>query len=157
MTKTTSYIPAPRESVWDFVTTPEGINHELMPVIRMTVPAGLRRLGTAHIGGGQSLGRSWILALGLIPIDYDAIFVAELDPGHRFLETSTMLSMRVWRHERTLKDWGEGCSVTDDVSFELRAPLAGIPGLTYVIRSLIRRIFAHRHRRLYDHFSRKNG
>ena len=143
--------------MWDFITSPEGINRELMPVLRMTVPRGLRRLGTADITGGERLGKSWLLAFGLIPFDYDDIFVAEIQPGHRFLETSTMLSMRAWRHERVLEDWGEDCSVTDDVSFELRTPLALIPGLNHLVGEFVRRIFAHRHRRLYEHFQRRVG
>lgn len=152
MIKTTSYVPAPRETVWDFVTSPEGINYELMPVVRMTVPRGLRRLGAADIREGERLGRSWILALGLIPFDYDDIFIAELEPGYRFLETSRMLSMCSWRHERTLADWGTGCKITDEVSFELRAPLARVPGSNRFVRGLVGRVFAHRHRRLYGHF-----
>ena len=33
-----SEVPAPVEKVWQRVTSPEGINHELGPFLKMTMP-----------------------------------------------------------------------------------------------------------------------
>ena len=50
---------------------------------------------------GERLFRSWILLFGVLPIDYDDITLVSIEPGRGFHERSSMLSMRVWEHERT--------------------------------------------------------
>jgi hypothetical protein len=135
------------------VVTPEGINDELRPWMRMTVPRRLRGKTIDDVEPGQRLGRSWLLLFGLIPFDYDDLGLAELGPGHRFLERSTMLSMRSWQHERTVVPVdATACEVTDRVTFEPRRPLAIVPGSAMMTRALLTRVFAHRHRRLARHF-----
>lgn len=136
------------------MVSPGGINHELGPWIRMTMPRGLRHKTIDDVKPGQQLGRSWLLLFGVIPFDYDDLGLAELEPGRRFLERSTMLSMRRWEHERSVTPAGDGaCEVTDRVAFELRRGLARLPGLERPVRALIARVFEHRHRRLTAHFS----
>jgi hypothetical protein len=140
--------------VWRRAVTPEGINHELRPWMRMTVPRKLRGRTIDDVEPGQRLGRSWLLLFGLIPFDYDELGLAELGPGFRFLERSTMLSMRRWEHERTVQPGSEGtCEVTDRIAFELRRPLALLPGLPSLVRALLARLFAHRHRQLVRYFA----
>jgi hypothetical protein len=136
------------------VVTPEGINYELRPWMRMTVPPPLRGKTIDDVGPGQRLGRSWLLLFGVIPFEYDDPGLAELGPGFRFLERSSMLSMRRWEHERTVLPAGEDASeVTDRVSYELRRPLAVVPGLAAGVRAVLRRLFTHRHRRLARYFA----
>jgi hypothetical protein len=135
--------------VWARAVSPEGINDELRPWIRMTMPASLRGKTIDDVEAGQPLGRSWLLLFGVIPFDYDELALAELEPGRRFLERSTMLSMRRWEHERTVEPRGKGaCEITDRIAFELRRPLALVPGLPGAVRAILTRLFAHRHRRL---------
>ena len=70
----------------------------------------------------MELGRSWILLGGLLPVDYDDLKLAELEPGRRFLERSRTLTFSVWQHERIVEPEGEGrCRVTDRLGFELQA------------------------------------
>lgn len=133
--------------------TLEGINHELGPWIRMTMPRALRGKTIADIDPPARPGRSWLLLGGVIPFDYDDLGIVELGPGRRFLERSTMLSMRTWEHERTVEPAGEACEVTDRVAFELRRPLVWIPGSERLARAMVTRTFAHRHRRLAEHFA----
>lgn len=148
---TTSAIPASADAVWARAVRLEGINHELGPWMRMTMPRGLRGKTIADIEPPARPGRSWLLFLGLIPFDYDDLGIVELGPGHRFLERSTMLSMRTWEHERTVTGLGEGaCEVTDRVAGELRRPLAWAPGADRAVGALLGRVFARRHRRLCD-------
>jgi hypothetical protein len=128
--------------------TPEGINDELRPLLRMTMPASLRGRTISEVPLGEPLGRSWILLFGLLPVDYDDLRLAERGPGFRFLERSTMLSMSFWEHERTVAPGAAGCEVTDRLTFRLRGPLAGIPGSARLARAIVARLFAHRHRRL---------
>jgi ligand-binding SRPBCC domain-containing protein len=138
-----SRLDADADAVWDRVTTPQGINDEMRPIMRMTVPPGVERLDPESVELGRPIGRSWVLLFGLVPFDYDDITVIGLDPGRRFLERSSMLSQRVWEHERTLEREGAGCLITDRVRWEPRLGLPGGP-----LRPLIGFFFHHRHRRL---------
>jgi hypothetical protein len=98
---------------------------------------------------GEVAGRSWILLLGLLPVEYDDLRLVELDPGRRFLERSSMLTLRPWQHERIVEPVGDdSCRVTDRLSFELRTPLRSIPGAGRLAGGLVTALFAHRHRRL---------
>lgn len=144
---------APADAVWRRCTTPEGINDELWPVMRMTVPATMRGRSIADVAPGQHLGRSWFLLGGVVPFEYDDITIAELNPGRRFLERSTMLSLRRWLHERTVDQQGDGCLLTDRVAFELRAPLRFVPGVDRLLRATLDWLFGHRHRRLAAHLA----
>jgi hypothetical protein len=122
-------VPAPADVVWERATSPEGINHELSPILRMTMPRGLSDATIDDVVVGEPLGRAWILLFGFLPVDYDDLSLVELEPGHRFLERSSMLSMRVWQHERRVaQPEGDTRRVTDRLSFEPRRPLAWIPG-----------------------------
>jgi ligand-binding SRPBCC domain-containing protein len=145
----TTEVPAPAPAVWARVTSVEGVNDELRPWLRMTVPRGARDLSLEDVELGRAVGRSWVLALGVLPFDYDEITLVERGPGMRFLERSPMGSMRLWQHERVVEPRGEGsCTVTDRLTFEPR-----IPGATRLARGLVERIFAHRHRRLRRRFA----
>jgi ligand-binding SRPBCC domain-containing protein len=120
---TSSLLHASGEQVWERVATADAINDELWPLMRMTAPRRLRKQGLSGVVTGERICRSWVLLLGLLPIDYDDIVLVELDPPNGFLERSTMLSQREWRHERRLEDSPEGCMLTDRVSYEPRLPL----------------------------------
>jgi ligand-binding SRPBCC domain-containing protein len=144
-----SLVAAPADEVWARAVTPEGINHELSPMLRMTMPRSLRGMTIDDAPLGERLGRSWILLFGLIPVDWDDLCLAELEPGRRFLERSTMLSMRSWQHERIVEPGRVGqTTVRDRLTFELRRPLAWIPGSHRFAAAVVRRLFRHRHRRL---------
>jgi hypothetical protein len=146
----TTELPAPAADVWARVTSMGGVNHELRPWMRMTVPRAARGLTLDTVELNRPVGRSWVLALGVIPFDYDKVTLVERGPGLRFLERSPMGSMRLWQHERVVEPRGDGaCAITDRLTFEPR-----VPGSTRLVRGLIERIFAHRHRRLLSWFSR---
>jgi len=134
--------------VWERVITPAGINAELMPIVRMTLPRGIERLDPEWLPLGQPIGRSWILLFGVLPIDYDDVTLVRLDPGRGFLERSPMLSQRRWEHERTIEPTGDSsCRLTDRVAFEPRLPVP--PRL---LRPIFKMVFRHRHRRLRRRF-----
>jgi hypothetical protein len=143
-----STLPLSAAAVWQHVTTPQGINGELFPWLRMTVPAVLRGKSIDQLPLGRRLGRSWFLALGIFPVDFDDITLAEVGPGFRFKETSRMLGIRTWVHERTLRDVGGGCEVHDTLTFELRSPGRWLPGWQRIVGGMLRFLFRHRHARL---------
>lgn len=144
----TSALAAPPERVWAHATSPVGVNRELAPWLRMTFPAG-----TADLAEGWEPGRrhfrSWILLLGILPVEYDDLTIVELEPGRRFLERSPLLTQRVWEHERTVEPTPGGCRLTDRVRFEPR-----IPALGAAQGAIFRLVFRWRHRRL-RHLFRK--
>ena len=146
-----SILAAAPEAVWARVSTFEGINDELRPLMRMTAPARVRALDPAEVVLGERIFRSWILLFGLIPIDYDDLSLIALEPGRGFHERSTMLSMRTWEHERWLEADGDGrCRLRDRLSFEPRVSLAGP-----LLERFIALTFRHRHRRLRRFFERQ--
>lgn len=142
----TSVLAASRAEVWARVTTPAGIRDEMRPIAKMTTPAGIGRLDQVTVG--EPVGRCWLLLGGLLPVDYDALMLARIDPGAGFVERSALASQRLWEHARTLKDTpGGGCAITDRLTWE---PRAGLPGALF--RPVISAFFRHRHRRLRRHF-----
>lgn len=142
-----SVLRAPADAVWARVTTFAGINDEMRPLMRMTAPRALREGGITAVPIGERACRSWILAGGVLPVEYDDLVVVELEDG-RFLERSSMLTQRVWEHERTVAPHPEGSLVTDRVAF---TPRRGIPAA--LTARMIGLTFAHRHRRLQRRFS----
>jgi hypothetical protein len=97
---------------------------------------------------GEPLGRSWIRAAKVLPVDYDDLCLAERGPGLRFLERSQLGSARHWQHEREVVEAGpDSCEITDRLELELRAPLRAI-GATAVAERIVKALFTHRHRRL---------
>ncbi len=144
-----SVVGRPAAEVWDSAITEEGINAELAPILRMTMPPGLRGKTIDDVEVGVPLGRSWILLGRVLPVDYDDLCLVELEPGRRFLERSKTLSFAVWQHERTIEPEGErSCRVTDRLGFELKRGVAWIPGFSAVASAVVGFLFRHRHRRL---------
>ena len=142
-----SRLDAPPAAVWERIVTPEGINHELMPLMRMSRSPRHGRSRSGQRASGRGLFRSWVLLFGFIPFDYDDIGLVRFEPGRGFHERSTMLTQRVWEHQRWLEPDGDGCLVTDRLRFE---PRAAVP--VAVVRRLVAATFAHRHRRLRGYF-----
>lgn len=138
----TSTVPRPAPEVWARVTSPAGIRHELRPWLSMTMPPGLRGATIEDAAPllGRPLGKAWLLAGGLVPVDFDDMVLVALEPGRRFHERSRMLLFPRWEHERTVAPAGGGtCTVTDRLTFEPRLPCAA---------AVVALLFAHRHRRL---------
>jgi ligand-binding SRPBCC domain-containing protein len=141
-----SSLDAQPERVWDRISTMRGVNDELWPVLRMTHPAGIDRLPD-DAPTGVRLFRSWILLFGILPIDYDDLTLARIEPGRGFLETSRLLTSRRWEHERTVDPATQGSVLSDRILFEPSLRVAGPTQLR-----IVRTLFAHRHRRLRKTF-----
>jgi ligand-binding SRPBCC domain-containing protein len=140
-----SRLEAAPEEIWNWVVTPEGVNDELRPWLRMTVPGGDFNLDSVELG--TPIGRSWVLFCGLIPVDFDEIQLDEIEPGRGFVERSRMLSQRAWEHARTIRPVDGGSLITDAVAWEPRLPLPGA-----AMKPMFKAIFGHRHRRLRRRF-----
>ena len=148
VTRTTA-LAAPAEIVWERAGTLEGVNAELRPILRMTAPRALRGATLSDLEPGVPAGRSWLLLGGLLPVDYDDLCLAEIEPPRRFLERSRMLSMSSWQHERVVEPVSEGsCTITDTLTFELRGVMCRLPGAEALSERIVAMLFRHRHRRL---------
>ena len=141
-------VPAVRAAVWERIATFDGINDELGPLMRMSAPDGIDELTPADVPLGRLWFRSKVYVLG-VPLDYDDLVILELEEGRRFLERSSMRSMRVWQHERVLEAEGDSATrVTDRLTFTPRGPVPRA-----LARRIVRAIFRHRHKRLGAWFS----
>jgi len=145
----TSRLAASSAEVWNHAATMEGVNRELFPLARMTYPKSISRLDRISVVPGRRLFRSWIFLLGFIPVDYDDITLAALDPEGGFLETSTMLSQSKWQHERRVRSIPGGCTVADHVQFVPRLPAFGP-----LYRAVFHWCFKLRHHYLRRRFGR---
>jgi ligand-binding SRPBCC domain-containing protein len=137
-----STLSASAETLWSHAVSPEGVNREFRPLLRMTFPPNIGDL-TDSWRPGRRLFRSWLLLGGLLPVDYDDVAFAEVDPGRRFLERSSLLSARVWEHERVIEPVSRGCRLTDRVRFAPR-----LSWLAPLYRLVFRAVFRLRHRNL---------
>ncbi len=135
-----SQVAQTADEVWRAVTTPRGVNAELMPFIRMTFPQADLRLTDAVLD--TPLFSSWILLFGLLPFDRHTFVIQEVGAQH-FIETSRSLLQRLWRHERSVTESAHGTIIRDVVTvmprFGFAAPVTG---------AIVRVIFRHRHKRL---------
>lgn len=133
-----SCLTTPPAGVWQWITSFRGISTEMRPLIRMSVPRGVKCLTDIDIVPGEPMFFSWILLFGVLPVDWSKLTLLELEEGRGFVEQSPMASMKLWRHERRIEAAERGCILIDKLSFEPRfaAPL---------IVWFVRRFFMHRH------------
>lgn len=139
-----SELAADPRTVLGHIGTLEGVNQELWPIFIMTAPRAFRGRSLFEAPVGRPLFRSWLLLGGVVPVDFDHLAFESLDPESGFVESSTMLTMATWRHERrvTARQPG-GSRIVDHLTFAPR-----IPGTGRALASIVKRVFQHRHARL---------
>ena len=136
-----SRLKAPREQVWQWITSLRGISAELSPLLRMSAPRGVRGITDLDFQPGRRLFRSRVYLFRLLPIDRSDLTLLELDPGRGFLEQSPVWSMRLWRHERRILDCAD-----DPGTVRLIDRLSFTPRWTPRLAGwFLRRVFLHRH------------
>ncbi len=150
-------LAAPAREVWDAAVSEPGIDYELRPILKMRMPRALRGRTIDDVAVGEPLGKAWLLLFGVLPVDYDDFSLAERGPGFRFLESSTMLSLSRWTHERSVDPAGGSCVVRDRLTFEVRRPLGALPGMDGLAGRIVSFLFGHRHRRLAARYGRGDG
>jgi hypothetical protein len=57
-------LAAPPEVLWRHATGVDGVNNELIPLMRMTIPRGLREATLDQLPLGERAGRSWVPLFG---------------------------------------------------------------------------------------------
>lgn len=151
----TTALAASAEDVWAGAIDLDGINYELGPWVRMTVPRGIdENMTLDDVTPGEPLGKSWVFVAKVIPMDFDDLCLAEVGPGMRFLEQSKMASAKFWQHEREVVSTGEKtCEITDRLTIEPRVVVRALGG-TRLAPRIIRLLFTHRHNRLAERWGR---
>lgn len=140
-----SRLRATADEVWAHASTMEGVNAELAPWVRMTVPRAARGKQLAELPPGREAFASVLLLLGFVPFDLHHLTLERiLERG--FVEESWSWLQRRWRHERSVEPLADGCMVTDCVTVEPR----GAPA--WIVEPIVRRIFRARHDRLRQLF-----
>jgi ligand-binding SRPBCC domain-containing protein len=142
-----SVLHADPHEVWAAVSTIEGVNRELAPWVRMTVPGAATGMRLEDAPLGRPVFTSWLLLLREIPFDRHRLVLVEVEPGRRFLERSSSWLHRVWQHERIVEPRPEGCRVTDRIMFEPWLPLVG-----KLARPVVDALFRSRHRALRQRY-----
>ena len=127
--------------------TLNGVNAELSPLVRMTAPAAFAQRPLQEWPERQNLFISWILLLGVLPVDRHAFYLDSVTPGRGFVETSSSTLNALWQHERTIIPLAAGCRVTDVVEYRCRLPLLG-----YLLNPVYKLVFWHRHRYLRSRY-----
>lgn len=135
-------LAAPADAVWASAATMEGVNAELGPWFRMTAPAAAAGLDLSRAPTGRRLFRSWLLLLGVLPVDWDDLTLAAVSE-RSFAERSTMLSMRRWEHDRAIEPVPGGCLVRDELRFAGR-----VPATEPLLARIVALTFRHRHAQL---------
>ena len=121
----------------------DSVNAELGPWLRMTAPAHWHGVRLQDWDGQGPLFSSWVLLLGLLPIDRHRFGRFAFEPGSGFVETSSSWNARQWRHERRITAGAGGCTLTDRIDYTARWSV-----MTPLLGAIYRSVFRHRHRRL---------
>jgi len=145
--KTSSTLNIAAEKLWEEVTLMNNVNYELLPFVKMTYPKSTPLFSLARVERGRVIFKSTLLLLGFIPYDRHNMLIKEIGPGFRFVEDSTSLIMKYWRHTREVTPLQREVShITDCISFTSRIKI------DFLIRPIIQAIFKHRHHRLQKRY-----
>jgi ligand-binding SRPBCC domain-containing protein len=144
----TSFVKTPREAVWSRISQISGVNEEFYPILKMTCPEPNMRISPSHITG-KPLFRSWLLLLGIMPIEYDLIQIVACEDGVGFTEKSSMALMSEWHHQRILVSTARGTRITDNLKFR---PRRGVFFLGWLFKRIVAALFRYRHHRLGEMF-----
>lgn len=135
-----SVLPVAPATVWDAVTSPEGLNREMKPWLSFVAPEGIDLLRNA--ASGEVLPLKIRGPLGL-PLGRYPLRLVRFEEGRGFLEQTWMLPVLLWQHERIVEPENGGTVVTDRLGWRWKASF-----LDRLFRYGVRSFFRHRHRQL---------
>ena len=145
--KQSTILNAEAAKLWQHATSMAGVNFELAPWVRMSVPPQASASGLDDVILGEVAFHSWMLGLGFLPFDRHALCIHEIGPDYRFLEKSTSWLQRQWHHDRQITSVPGGSMVVDKVTFSPK--LVWLGPLSHRIVSAV---FLHRHRHFNPFF-----
>jgi hypothetical protein len=114
-----SDLPATADEVWAHASTMDGVNAELGPWIRMTVPRAARGKGLADVEVGREAFASVLMLFGVLPFDLHHLTRRADDRrlrGHRSFDDSASIGAQVLaRTHRTTPLRGASREAAPDV------------------------------------------
>lgn len=140
-----SALDADAEAVWSAVTRLQQVNEEL-GWLSLKLPFGYDRVEASLVRANEPVCHGSLVAYGAVPIDRWSFGLEQVDDG-RFVERSSTLWFKSWRHERVVEERGEGSAIVDRI-----VAVPRLPGFAVFLAPLIARLFAARHRRLRNQF-----
>lgn len=143
-------VPRTPGELWNWSTSVRGVDAEMAPILKLDFPEGMTQMPQDQRSLGKVLGKCKFLLLGIVPIDLSRLTFVELEPGRRFVEQSPLLSMKSWRHERTIAPAEGGTRVIDSLEFTPRFA-------TSLVTWFISRFFLHRHAVLQREFQERRS
>ena len=139
--------------VWQHVSTMAGVNAELWPLMRMTVPEQHKGFDISHAPTKIVCFHSWLLLGGVIPIDRHSLTLDQVYEAKGFDERSYSFLQKEWVHQRRVEPLGdERCIVEDLVN-----PTPRIGAIAPLVVIIARSLFEHRHHRLRERYNSKKG
>jgi hypothetical protein len=140
----------PRD-LWQHSINPLDINAEFRPWLVMRFPRDVEDV-TSGWQAGRPQFRCWIKLGGILPVEYDDLAFAEVEPGYYFLEQSSMLTQQRWQHRREIEPLPGGARITDSVEFTSRVAV-----LEPLFDWVFRQVFRWRHHNLCRMYGRLMG
>ena len=145
-----SKLPTSPAELWDWSTSVRGVDAEMGPILKLEFPKGMTHIPRDGSGLGKPLGNCKFLLFGFLPVDLSKLTFVEVEPGRRFVEQSPLLSMKRWRHERSILPGADGTKVVDSLEF---TPRFG----TRMVTWFISKFFQHRHKVLTEHYRERRS
>ena len=91
-----SHLSEDSGGIWRVIGTMRGVNAELMPWIRMTVPRVYAEVCFEEMPRDTVAFKSWILLFGFIPIDRHTFLWVRVESAVSFVEESSSWLQRRW-------------------------------------------------------------
>lgn len=146
--KKEQYLPVKKESLWDFVSSPKNLKR-ITPtymgfdIITPDVPEEM--YNGVHIGyivkPLWGVKMKWLSEL------------KHIRKNEYFVDEQRVGPYRYWFHEHILEDNGEGCLMTDRISYALpRLPFSTIIN-KWIVRRKLEEIFEYREKVFAENFS----
>ena len=144
-----SVVNVETNQLWQVLTNMQGVNYELAPFVKMTIPKEYRDFTIADAPIGEKLFKSVILFFQFIPVDIHHFKLEKVVPNERFEENSSSLMHYFWKHTRILTTIDKGTLVKDTIQFYPRLPLIG-----FFLKPIYQLVFKNRHQRLKKKYNK---
>jgi ligand-binding SRPBCC domain-containing protein len=140
--RTSTYLPLPVEEVFEFFAAAENLE-------RITPPElGFRIMTPGPIDMRPGALIDYRLSLFGLPFRWRTE-ITEWDPPRGFVDVQLSGPYAQWIHRHSFTPEGAGTRMEDEVRYRLPVPLLGELGVP-IVKLQLRRIFAHRERRIRE-------
>jgi ligand-binding SRPBCC domain-containing protein len=148
--KQTQQIQASLESVWNFFSTPDNLNH--------ITPASMN-FKTLLMTGGKAMYSGQLISYKLSPFPFLRVRwtteIKNVVPLKSFVDDQLFGPFALWHHQHFFKENNGGCEMIDEVSYALPFGLLGRAVNYFLIENQVKKIFKHREEAVSKIFQKK--